>query len=532
MCLAEPRRAVDTRRFGAPEKGPNRTMFQRIRRRALRVTLASVGVITLSGIAGLGASAASAAPDAYGDIDTDASASITVHKHEYQETAPAVEGSPDGTAGVASAPISGVEFTVYPIVELDLSDAADWNALSTLKPGSGACAAPAGYTLGAGIVGAPTDASGVSTIDVPVGAYLVCETNAPASVVERAQPFIVSAPLPFQKGWLYDVHVYPKNGTAGITKTITPQTGLGLGSSIRFPVTTDIPVLGNETLKSYVVSDRLDDRLDPDPAALSGVGVASVALEGVALVDPSYFEVVVDGQSVRVRFTPAGLAWLETQDGGRIITTFQGVITEVGNGSITNEAILYVNDPDLKKPTGVSPTVTTNWGDARILKTDDTDPANPLEGAVFEVYAASDPYASDCSTTTATGAALTVGGSTRFTSNAAGVVSIAGLFVSDSVNAPISAAERCYVVREVQAPAGFITPVGAVADVGIAVTTGTTAETAFNAEVENTQQNVPSLPLTGANGQLVMTIAGAALVTIAVGAILVTRRRARTGDAQ
>lgn len=64
------------------------------------------------------------------------------------------------------------------------------------------------------------------------------------------------------------------------------------------------------------------------------------------------------------------------------------------------------------------------------------------------------------------------------------------------------------------------------------MTTGTTAETAFHAEIENTQQNVPSLPLTGANGQLVMTIAGAALVTIAIGAILVTRRRARTRDSQ
>ncbi|WP_217177669.1 SpaH/EbpB family LPXTG-anchored major pilin [Streptomyces sp. AC495_CC817] len=503
-------------------------MHSHVRTRRRAVGLTAVVLAALAGGTLLNASAAIGAPDDYGNIDPDAPASITIHKHEYQTASPAPEGAPDGSVGVTSDPIAGVVFTAYPILGIDLSESRDWDELASLTPGPGVCAAPAGYQLGTGIVGAPTAADGTAKIDVPVGAFLVCETDAPASVVERAQPFIVTAPLPYQDGWLYGIHVYPKNGTAGITKTIEAQEGLGLGSSIRFPVTTDVPVLGEEKLISYVVSDTLDPRLSPDPDAGSGSGVASVRVEGGAAVDPSYFDVVVDGQSVRVVFTAAGLTWLEGQDGIRLVTTFQGVITSVGDGAITNEALLFINDPDLEKPTGVSPTVTSYWGDARILKTDDADAKNPLAGAIFEVYAATAPYATDCSAAVATGAALSVGGTTRFTSTAAGVVSIAGLFVSDSVNTPVSATQRCYVIREVQAPSGFVTPVGPAADTGIRITVGTTATGTYQAEIRNAQQNVPNLPLTGANGQLAMTIAGGALVLIAVGAVLVSRRRART----
>jgi LPXTG-motif cell wall-anchored protein len=44
-------------------------------------------------------------------------------------------------------------------------------------------------------------------------------------------------------------------------------------------------------------------------------------------------------------------------------------------------------------------------------------------------------------------------------------------------------------------------------------------------KIANTQQDHPNLPLTGANGELLMTIGGAALLLLGGGAYLVTRRR-------
>ena len=52
-----------------------------------------------------------------------------------------------------------------------------------------------------------------------------------------------------------------------------------------------------------------------------------------------------------------------------------------------------------------------------------------------------------------------------------------------------------------------------------------------NVTVENTKQSVPGLPLTGANGMLILTASGASLLMIAVGSVLVARYRERKRNA-
>ena len=52
-----------------------------------------------------------------------------------------------------------------------------------------------------------------------------------------------------------------------------------------------------------------------------------------------------------------------------------------------------------------------------------------------------------------------------------------------------------------------------------------------NVTVENTKQSVPGLPLTGANGMLILTASGASLLMIAVGSVLVARYRERKQNA-
>ncbi|MBS4752535.1 SpaH/EbpB family LPXTG-anchored major pilin [Nocardioides sp. zg-ZUI104] len=496
------------------------------RRRRL---LAAVGALTLGATLGM-APGANAAPS-LGNIDEDAAGSITVHKHENQVDTDA-EQKPDGSGDpIPSAPVAGVEFTVYEILDangepVDLTVPANWDHLEDLKVSedgrtlSGGPEAPSGpWTVGSAKDVGTTGADGSTRLDLDrIGAYVVVETDAPASVVQRANPFVVTIPLPFEDGWLYDVHAYPKNGLVDITKSVTeqPADGLGLGSKVSFPVTTRVPGLAEGTsFDNYVVQDTLDERL-------GSVGVASVTLDGKD-VDPSYYTVEVDGNTVRVEFTPDGLAWLGTQGDERLVTTFEGTVESLGDGTITNEATVFVNDPD--ESNGItSNSVDTNWGDVVVKKTDAASPGTGLKGAVFEVYAAADPYGADCSQARPTGSPLTVDGKSTFTSDADGKISIPGLFVSDSVNEKAGASTRCYVLKEVEAPAGFVTPSGDDAYTPVSVRIGAT--TSVDVTIENVQQKVPSLPDTGGQGRTALFVGGALLLALAIAVREVMRRRA------
>ena len=70
-----------------------------------------------------------------------------------------------------------------------------------------------------------TDSYGHSEAkNLPVGLYLVVETRVPEMVTETTAPFLLSLPMTTVDGtqWMYDVCVYPKNGTSNpdLTKTV------------------------------------------------------------------------------------------------------------------------------------------------------------------------------------------------------------------------------------------------------------------------------------------------------------------------
>ena len=70
-----------------------------------------------------------------------------------------------------------------------------------------------------------TDSYGQSEAkNLPVGLYLVVETRVPEMVTETTAPFLLSLPMTTVDGtqWMYDVCVYPKNGTSNpdLTKTV------------------------------------------------------------------------------------------------------------------------------------------------------------------------------------------------------------------------------------------------------------------------------------------------------------------------
>lgn len=507
-----------------------------------RRVLAFVGAIALAGVGVLGSAAAANAAVDFGNIDEDATGSIIIHKHEHQAATPPVTGNPDGTTPITTPGVGGVTFTAYELrhngAAVDLTDPGAWDDLSVLTVNddcttiSGAPDYTRGPVIGEGTTVAP---SGLATIDVDtIGAYIVCETAAPATVTDGAAPFIVTVPTPYGGGWVYDVNVYPKNSVTSISKSINPQGGrLGLGSVVEFPVTVRIPSIAADTdYTSFDIADTFAPQLTPTAAGAPAVGqgVFSVTVGGTA-VNAAYYDVVVSGNTVTVEFdvaAPAVQTFLKANALSNVVVTFTATVDELSaTGVISNTATSYINDPGHASGLTSTP-VSTNWGNATVLKTDSATPATVLAGAEFQVFAAATPYPAaqaDCSSAVATGSALAVDGETTFTSDEFGVVTIPGLFVSDSVNPAQNSAYRCYVVVETQAPTGFVTPDATSNAHGIAVTPGANGADVYNDTVVNVQQDVPELPLTGANGQIALVIGGVGLLAVA-GGLLLARRRA------
>lgn len=476
-------------------------------------------------------SIAIAAPQDFGNIDGDRSGSLTVHKFLHQDPVGVGDISEAPVEGDFSDPLAGVGFTAYPLlkdgVALDVTVPSVWNDLADLTAGA-ACTAPAGYTLGSAISLPLTVEDGSATASLGLGVYQVCETTTPVGIVDIAAPFILTVPLPHEDGWVYDVHAYPKNGDTTVEKDIVAQEGMGLGAAVKFPVRNAIPQMLNSQWTAYALRDTMDDRLTPNAAT---TGVASVTVNNVAL-DESNYTKSINGQTITVEFTDAGIAWLNevpSHAGELIEVVFDSVVVEVGDGSIANRAELWVNNPGFD-PNGATPPVPSNevethWGSAELIKraAGTTGTTGVLEGAQFEVYNAVAPYADSCDAAVATGSAISISGETVFTSDADGVISLPGLFISDSENPVVDAEQRCYVVREIAAPAGYVLPTDA--DTPIAVQIGQTT-TADNIEIENTQQSVPELPLTGAAGKVLLTLGGIAAGFLVIGLMFVNRRRA------
>ena len=523
-----------------------------------RRAAAAAGVLTLAFL-GLAPSAVATETPNYGNIKTEVKGSLAIHKHLTGGGKDI--GTPTGTeqnADDKGPAVEGVVFTAYPITDINLKDPAGWDTISNLArtgvPDS-ACTNPAAPTLGAhtfgkGMASPATNSEGLATItDMPVQAYLVCETTTPGNIVQKAKPFVVTIPHPNTAAgadgqWIYDVNVYPKNEAIDVDKTIQAQklNGYGVGSLIKFPVSSTAPTLDAKSFYKYFqLKDTLDERL-------SEVTATEVSLEGTTL-QPTDYQVATNGQTVTVTFTAEGLKKIKAAPGKKVSAVFQGKVTKAGsNGTITNRAqvisdTLYAEQPPTPETPPTNPDnpptsdeVTSNWGDLSIKKVDTHQQGQTkagLQGAQFQLYKAKDAYANTCSKVK-DGDPIAINGQTTLTTDAQGAIDIKGLFISDSIDGADrdnqkDATERCYVLVETKAPAGYVLPAGDAAVTAVKVKVGEVATD--NVTVENTKQSVPGLPLTGANGMLILTASGASLLMIAVGSVLVARYRERKQNA-
>lgn len=174
--------------------------------------------------------------------------SITIHKYEWNETS---RGPATGEVGDANSlpsktadgktekptPLAGATFAVYQVKNKnELKDYYDgkavtwptrWEDYAKFDTTTGA------YILKGGaeatlFASKKTDTSGIVQFGktdeeaLPLGLYLVLETETPDSVKTACEPFFVSVPMTKVStdanggltDWLYDVHVFPKNSTA------------------------------------------------------------------------------------------------------------------------------------------------------------------------------------------------------------------------------------------------------------------------------------------------------------------------------
>lgn len=192
-------------------------------------------------------------PPTANPVWTETEGSITIHKYEWNGkngeagTGEPGDSLPSNDKGEMPTPLAGATFTVYQVKnETELKDyyngknvtwPKSWEEYAEkdattggYKLNSKASSDPSVIKVGSkttnasGIVqfGKETGEDGQKKEGLPLGLYLVLETETPDSVKTACVPFFVSVPMTKVSDdtngaltdWLYDVHVFPKNSTA------------------------------------------------------------------------------------------------------------------------------------------------------------------------------------------------------------------------------------------------------------------------------------------------------------------------------
>ena len=445
------------------------------------------GVIVAAAVAAGAVVAAPASPAMANNIDPSADSSLTIHKYAGPEN-PRGDGTEIADPSGLGTPLSGVEFTITPVTAqggqpIDLTTQAGWDRAENATPQN---VRGGGYTLGTPVT-AVTGADGTVVSDLPLGLYLVEETDpGDNNVVSEVDPFLVTLPMPNRGDWIYDVHVYPKNQlNASIPqKTVSAPTGFTIGSQVSWAITAPIPQLNTgATYTQFQITDELDSRLTFNSATITTAGYS----EGTD------YTVTNSGSTVTITFTATGRGKLVAGESvaASITTTVNGL---GGNGVVPNQATVVTNGSSVA--TNIA---TTNWGALQIVKHVQGDRASRLADAEFAIF------------TDSAGENEIARGVT----DDEGIANFS-LWTSSNTEEP-----RSYWLRETRAPAGFVLD-ERLRQVSIAPSSA--AEPVVR-EISNVQQNGPELPLTGAAGQLWLTLGGAALLMSAVGAAIVISRR-------
>lgn len=497
-----------------------------IRRKAAAV----FSVLTFGVIAAVGAVAPASAVTLPGNIDSEVDRSLTIHKHALGPSTPL---NPFSTgqelANPPADPLPGAQFTATLVSGVDLTTPEGWTTAAQLTPAQAAqrpntVVFTSTVTNSAGIATFPVDA-GTYPDGLPIGLYLVTETQLPPGATNPAAPFLVTLPLPTgvagapANQWIYDVHVYPKNAVTQLTKTRVPAPAGSVErlnpDLVRWAVASTIPTLAvGDAIDVFTLTDQLPSQLTYLDAVTTPAGVtpSNVVVTNAAGVPQSFAEntdytITEVGGTVTVTFTPAGRVRLTALQGGTVTFEVLTRATEIpGSGVIVNTASANVN--------GSTETVvgSTPIGQLTINAYATSEGARaPLAGAVYQVFLTEQDAINGANP-------ISIDGETTWTTGPDGNVVI-----------PIVTPGN-YWVREITPPAGYQLP--SPDRILTAVVPGPTSTVApVRNYVEFPHNQVPAfvLPITGGDGGVWFAAGGAALLTVMLGsALFVARRNART----
>ncbi|HKP06133.1 MAG TPA: SpaH/EbpB family LPXTG-anchored major pilin, partial [Microbacterium sp.] len=485
-------------------------------RSTLRRVTAAVGALALGAITAIAAVAPAQAVTLPGNIDPNQPVSLTIHKFALGPGNGAVAGTGQEIPGFSGTPLSGAEFTVSRVADVDLTTSAGWAQVPNITPASAA-----GRLTGAPIVG-ETDASGVvsfdsATDDLEIGLYLVTETGLPEDATNPVAPFLVTLPFPTGPGgapaneWIYDVHVYPKNAVTELTKTRVPAPANSVEARnpdlIRWAIASSIPTLAaGDTISNFSLQDTIPAELEYVASPPSGVAPSSVVVTNFAGVAQNFaagtdYEIVTTGSTSTLTFTPAGLTRLTALQGGTV--TFNVLTRAVAipaDGTIENTATANINGAT------ESVTGTTPIGQLTVFAFEATPGAperTPLAGAVYQVFLTEQDAIRGENP-------ISIDGISQWTTDASGYVEI-----------PIITPGN-YWVREITPPAGFQLPSpDRVLTQVTAGETSTVPPVRNYVEFQHSQVPAFALPLTGGDGGLWFGVGGAAVLAVALGAAVV-----------
>ena len=487
------------------------------------------------------------------DLDATRTGSITIHKLVKNDSNGTTAGNGLEDATASGDPLDGVTFTVERLTHVDLTTQAGWEKLAAYN-GDAAVAKAEGVDAAKEKT---TGADGLAKFDsLDLGAYVVTETKTPAGYV-GSKPFIITVPMTHPTDlnkWVYDVHAYPKNSKAGVDKTVKDDTTPAIGSEISYTIKSDVPA--TNALAYYDVVDQYDKRVE-----LPEANVALKLINGktgeVALVkDTDYKLKAADGTDGKTKFwtaefTVAGRQKLidnRKDDTTKVQMDLSGTVAKKveNDGLFKNKAILLPNEPSngwtpesgtVPPPDYPHSEVVSKFGKVKITKVNAKDPATKLKGAQFEVYQCtpqSTPTANFESVDATLDKKLSPAGTTTYTTDANGEVTIDGLRNNDwENNEAVAEADRgWYCLVETKAPEGFELQTRPIAFQVLASNSDADNEYTLATTVKDVPKNGGfNLPLTGAAGIGVLIGAGALLVGGSGAIALANKRRKDQADA-
>jgi fimbrial isopeptide formation D2 family protein/LPXTG-motif cell wall-anchored protein len=490
-------------------------MFFSNRTRVLRTVSALAGAAMLA----LTAGPASAATGPL--VDPSATGALTVHKYAQPDARGLVGDGTELTSEETAhlTPLADVDFTIAKVDGVDLTTNLGWEAAAAHTTASARASLGATTTI-------TTGADGVAAFaDLPLGLYLVSETNTPAGVTPAAD-FLVTLPLtdPVSgSSWVYDVHVYPKNSVVGSEKTVEDTSAVTLGDELVWTILSDIPQV--DVIDGYKIVDPLDAKLDHTSTAVRLVDAAdSTTAWGTQPVEGTHYTLVETDNVVTVEFNQAGRELLAAHQGARVEVVITTTVNTVGE--IVNEALIYPNAASFDITPGedggpfVPPVAISKFGVITLEKVDSADDSTLLPGATFQVFA-TEQDAEDRTNP------ITINSVSSWTTGTDGRLVISGLRYSSWANGAELSGEddpswKSYYLVETTAPDGYEL---LAAPVKVHVTSDDPA--LVTVTVKNIESNAGfNLPFTGGSGTTFVTAAGVLILLGSVVTVVTRRRRA------